>query len=86
MVQKIFQNRFGRNQNAGAGAGRGQGRGAGQQGGRGYGGGRGGGTKPGSGPGGNCICPKCGRKEPHIAGQRCIDQTCPECGTRMVRE
>jgi len=86
MVQKIFQNRFGRNKNTDGGAGRGQGRCSGQQGGRGFGGGRGGGTKPGSGPGGNCVCPKCGHKEPHIAGQRCVDQACPECGTRMVRE
>lgn len=86
MDLKIFQNRFGRNQKDGGGAGRGQGRGGGQQAGRGHGGGRGGGTKPGSGPGGNCVCPKCGHKEPHIVGQRCLDQTCPECGTRMVRE
>ncbi len=67
-------------------------RGRGSQGGRGQasggqgGGGRGGGTKPGSGPGGNCVCPKCGHKEPHVAGQRCIDRSCPKCGTKMVRE
>jgi hypothetical protein len=48
--------------------------------------GRGGGNKPGSGPGGNCVCPSCGHKIPHQAGQRCKDVTCPECGTRMVRE
>jgi hypothetical protein len=86
MAQKIFQNRYGRNQDKTVGAGRGQRRNAGQGGGRGYGGGGGGGTKPGSGPGGNCICPKCGHKTAHIAGQRCIDQTCPKCGTNMVRE
>jgi hypothetical protein len=68
----------------GTGQGRGQGRGAG--GGQGYGGGRGGGDKPGSGPGGNCVCPKCGHKEPHVAGQRCLDQVCPKCGTKMTRE
>lgn len=66
-------------------------RGKGGQGGRGQGGGRGGrggGNKPGSGPGGNCVCPnpQCGHKEPHIAGQRCIDRACPKCGTKMIRE
>jgi hypothetical protein len=80
MIQKFLRNRFGQGQGTG-GKGRGQGRGA-----SGGGGGRGGGNKPGSGPGGNCVCPKCGHKEPHIAGQRCLDQICPECGTRMVRE
>ena len=48
--------------------------------------GLGGGTKPGSGPTGNCICPKCGYKAAHQVGQRCIDLTCPQCGTKMVRE
>lgn len=48
--------------------------------------GRGGGNKPGSGPGGNCVCPACGQKEPHIVGKRCIDQVCPKCGTKMIRE
>jgi hypothetical protein len=66
------------------GSGAGQGRGAG----RGWGGGagQGGGNKPGSGPGGNCVCPQCGKKVPHAAGQRCIDRTCPDCGTRLMRE
>jgi hypothetical protein len=86
MRAQFNRNRNGHIQKFGKGAGRGQGRGTGQQGGRGYGGGRGGGSKPGSGPGGNCVCPKCGHKEPHIAGQRCIDQICPECGTKMTRE
>jgi hypothetical protein len=67
-----------------AGQGRGQGRGGGA--GTGQGRGQGGGNKPGSGPGGNCVCPKCGKKVPHVAGQRCLDQVCPDCGTRMVRE
>lgn len=96
MIRQFFRNRFGRKPSEGSpnvrgrlgqgssagqgqGGGRGQGRGAGRKGG-------GGGNKPGSGPGGNCICPKCGHKVPHVAGQRCYDQTCPECGTRMVRE
>jgi hypothetical protein len=86
MAQKIAQNRYGRNQNTSVKAGRDQGHNAGQGSGRGYGGGSGSGTKPGSGPGGVCICPKCGHKVPHIAGQRCIDQNCPRCGTGMVRE
>jgi hypothetical protein len=50
------------------------------------GGGRGGGNNPGSGPGGYCICPSCGQKEPHLAGQRCIDRNCPKCGTKMIKE
>lgn len=66
------------------GAGQGQGRGSGAGGGMGRGGR--GGNKPGSGPGGDCVCPSCGHKEPHVAGKRCIDMTCPKCGTRMIRE
>lgn len=53
--------------------------------GRGGGGGRMGGPKA-AGPGGNCLCPKCGHREPHVAGQPCTEQTCPKCGTRMIRE
>jgi hypothetical protein len=79
MIQKFLRNRFGQDLGAG-GRGRGQG-------GRGLGeGGRGGGNKPGSGPAGNCVCPKCGHKEPHLASQRCIDRPCPKCGTKMIRE
>lgn len=64
------------------------GRGPGQGGGAQSGGGRGraGGNKPGAGPGGNCVCPKCGHKLPHVIGQRCIDIACPKCGTKMIRE
>jgi hypothetical protein len=99
MFRQFFRNRFGQKRDAsnlGAGRGRGQGRGAGQgQGGNGGGfgrtaggggGGRGGGNKPYSGPGGNCVCPQCGKKVPHVAGQRCVDQVCPDCGTKMTRE
>jgi hypothetical protein len=90
MFQQFFRNRFGLKRGESGSnlrGGNGQGRSAGQgQGGSGGGGGRGGGNKPGSGPGGNCICPKCGHKEPHVAGKRCYDQTCPKCGTRMTRE
>lgn len=65
----------------------GRGQGAGGRGGSGQGGrGQGGGNRPGSGPGGNCVCPSCGHKEPHIAGQRCVDRVCPKCGTRMIKE
>ncbi len=39
-----------------------------------------------AGPGGNCVCPKCNHKVPHIAGQPCSVRVCPECGTKMVRE
>jgi len=75
-----FGDRFG-----GRGGRRGGGQGAGF--GRGGGGmGRGGGNKPGSGPVGNCVCPKCGHRITHQVGQRCLDLTCPKCGTQMVRE
>jgi len=57
------------------------------RGGRGSGGrGRGGGNRPGSGPGGDCICPKCGYRELHQVGRRCMDIACPKCGTRLVKE
>jgi ribosomal protein L15 len=48
--------------------------------------GQGGGNKPGAGPAGNCVCPKCGHKMKHRVGQRCMDISCPKCGTTMVRE
>lgn len=78
MKEQIFQ--------GGRGNSRSQGRGQGTGGRPGQGRGKGGGNKPGSGPGGNCVCPKCGHKEPHVVGQRCLDQTCPKCGTKMTRE
>lgn len=78
MINRFLRNRSGQGCSAGQGQGRGAGAGQGQ--------GRGGGNKPGSGPGGNCVCPSCGHKEPHVVGQRCINQTCPECGTKMIRE
>jgi len=64
-----------RSSGGGQGGGRGQGQGRGRMGGR-YA----------AGPGGNCVCPNCGHKEPHVAGQPCTDRKCPECGTMMVRE
>jgi len=56
--------------------------------GRGLGGRRGGrmGGPQAAGPGGKCVCPKCGHTQDHVAGQPCREQTCPKCGTRMVRE
>jgi len=53
------------------------------------GGGRGGGRRGGplaAGPGGNCICPDCGHKVPHVAGQPCNQKTCPKCGAAMARQ
>jgi hypothetical protein len=63
------------------GSGRGRGRGLGRGGGR----GRMGGPKA-AGPGGSCVCPSCGHKVSHVAGQPCNDRECPKCGTAMVRE
>ena len=75
----------------GAGQGRGQGQGAVQGGGRGMGGtaqgqgrGRGGGT--GQGLGGQCVCPKCGHKEPHQRGAQCFNLKCPKCNVPLARE
>ena len=39
-----------------------------------------------AGPGGNCICPKCGYKEPQIRGQPCMNKKCPKCQSPMTRE
>ncbi len=80
MKNQISRNRNGQNlgrRGLGTGQGKGTGGGAGQ--------GKGGGNKSGSGPTGNCVCPKCGKKIPHVTGQRCMDQTCPDCGTKMIR-
>lgn len=48
--------------------------------------GRGMGGRRGAGPDGYCICPNCGKKEPHEIGKPCIERQCPDCGTNMVRE
>lgn len=67
-------------------------RGAGRGSGRGGGAGRGRGQGPGrmsemaAGPGGDCVCPACGHREPHVAGQTCTEKQCPKCGVRMIRE
>jgi len=75
MFNRLLRYRFGQGSSSGRGTGGGGG-----------GRGQGGGNKPGSGPAGNCVCPKCGHKEPHVTGQRCIDRACPKCGTKMIRE
>lgn len=38
------------------------------------------------GPGGDCVCPKCGERRPHVKGERCQEALCPSCGARMLRE
>jgi hypothetical protein len=61
--------------------------GGGGRGGR--GGGMGGGGRAGGagmGAGGECLCPKCGRRQPHRPGVPCIEERCPECGCALVRE
>jgi len=54
-----------------------------QRGGRGQGRGRMGGFA--AGPGGQCVCPSCGHKAPHTAGQPCNQRQCPKCGNLMTR-
>ena len=39
-----------------------------------------------AGPTGDCICPSCGKRTPHVVGQPCNQRTCPSCGARMARE
>lgn len=38
------------------------------------------------GAGGLCLCPKCGEKIQHQDGIRCQDESCPQCGAKMLRE
>jgi len=38
-----------------------------------------------AGPGGSCICPNCGKIIPHQVGRPCYQVSCPNCGTKMVR-
>jgi hypothetical protein len=64
--------------------GRGPGTGRGMGGGRGQGRGRMGGPSA-AGPGGECICPSCGGRVPHVAGQPCNQRACPKCGATMTR-
>jgi len=39
-----------------------------------------------AGPSGNCVCPKCGYKEPHQTGIPCYQKKCPKCQSPMTRE
>ncbi|MBN1265432.1 MAG: hypothetical protein JXA25_08060 [Anaerolineales bacterium] len=65
------------------GSGRGRGQGAGSGRGRGQGPGRKGPFA--AGPEGECVCPSCGQRTSHQAGQPCLAQKCPKCGTAMTR-
>jgi len=47
--------------------------------------GRKGGPKA-AGPDGECVCPECGYKTKHVAGEPCEDKECPKCKTPMVRK
>ena len=53
--------------------------------GRGQGGGRMGSSRA-TGVGGNCVCNKCGHREPHERGVPCLQKKCPQCGTTLIRE
>ncbi len=68
----------GKSQGGGQGGGQGQGKG-------GRGQGRLGGPLAG-GAAGNCLCPKCGNREPHERGVPCLQKQCPKCGAVMTRE
>jgi len=35
---------------------------------------------------GSCVCPKCAHKMAHQAGVPCQQESCPECGAKMLRE
>ncbi|TET85888.1 MAG: hypothetical protein E3J37_00840 [Anaerolineales bacterium] len=65
---------MGRGRRKGEGSGRGRGRGPGRMGG-----------PRAAGPDGDCVCPNCGHKVAHIAGEPCFEKKCPECGKTMTR-
>jgi len=75
----------GRSGQGGGGGGQGGGRGGQGRGGGGRGLGRMGGAKA-AGPTGECVCSKCGHREPHMRGVPCTQQQCPKCGASMTRE
>lgn len=31
-----------------------------------------------------CVCPDCDYKEVHQRGERCLNKTCPKCGSRLI--
>jgi hypothetical protein len=73
------------NDSARGGFGRGFGRGGSN---RGQGQGRGMGRRRGFGPAASdeqCVCPNCGNKVAHVAGQPCSQQVCPNCNAHMTR-
>lgn len=39
-----------------------------------------------AGPGGDCICPKCGHKEPKTRGIPCTSKKCLKCKSNMKRD
>lgn len=71
------------NNRSGGGSGGGGGQGTGQ--GRGQGAGGMGGARA-AGVGGNCLCTKCGYREPHERAVPCMQKKCPQCGTNLIRE
>lgn len=38
------------------------------------------------GAGGYCICPRCNHRTEHRSGVPCQDESCPNCGARLLRE
>jgi hypothetical protein len=54
--------------------GRGQGPGAGRM-----------GEASAAGLDGVCVCPRCGEKAPHAAGEPCMQMLCPRCDQPMTR-
>jgi len=44
------------------------------------------GQQRGMGAGGFCVCPKCEEKIPHRRGIPCLEERCPKCGSKMLRE
>jgi hypothetical protein len=41
---------------------------------------------PGLGPGGFCVCPRCGFRKGHYPNLPCIEEKCPKCGAKLIRE
>lgn len=40
----------------------------------------------GQGPSGYCVCPKCGERKKHARSVPCYTESCPECGSKMIRD